>query len=489
MGNSLKDKTLNAGIITIFGQVIGSIVNFAKGIILARILLPEDFGIVASIVAIANFANLLIDAGLSTVIIQRKEISNDQISFIFISNIVIGVLLFTIFQIIVPLIGMFYHNMEIVSFARAYFFIFILSAIYPVHLAVFKRNLKFKIPILIQLCSQVFSLVVGIVLALYQYGAWSLVFMMIANHLSTAVLSVKFSNLKINISRHIFNGKNMQLLYNGFSILGFNMINYFSRNLDQILIARTFAPFQLGLYSKSYEIALLPINQIRGPFDSVALPVLRSLKDLPQRYKFYYANYLKGLLFITWSVILGVILFETEIIEILLGNHWIKMKGVFLILLINALIQPIAGTRGTVMLSIGDNKRYFYWGFVNAIFTICSFFIGVQFSIEMVALSYTVYNFLIVIPSLKYCFKNSYLSWKDFFNITTLLQIKLLSVLFVSMIILNLTDDLIRYVSLFSYILGILLILFTDSDLKRTASLILNKIYEKKNTIKRREFN
>ena len=479
VSNDTNKKSLKGGIIVLGGQIVSTAITLIKGILLARILLPEDFGIVSAVVAIASFGDLLIDGGISTVIIQSKKLTVKQISFIFYVNILVGLVVFLLSQLSVTLIAQFYENESIIPFARVYFVSFILSSIYPLHLAFFKRNLKFKLPTTITIFSQFVSLAVGFYLAFLDYGAWSLIWMMVANHVLIAILTLYYSELKLKFERSSFTSDNFNILLKGLNILGFNFVNYFSRNVDKILIAKYFSPHLLGVYSKAYELSTLPINKIRGPIESVVLPALSRLQDDKQAYKNYYKIYLKGLLFIIWIVILPGIIYSEELILFLLGENWLEMNDIFRLLLLNALVQPIAGTRGVIMLSNELNKRYFAWGTVNAVFTVISFFIGINFSFLGLAIAYTSYNIAIVVPSLIYAFKGTAIKWTHFFAYIYRIAIFLLITSYITYLIKGTNIQGSFVLSILTFVIGVCIVLYLEKDISK----ILNK-YAKKYLIK-----
>jgi len=190
----------------------------------------------------------------------------------------------------------------------------------------------------------------------------------------------------------------------GSHLTGFNFVNYFSRNLDNILIGKYIGANALGLYARAYQIFMMPITQIREPMNQVAIPVLCSLQKQPDRYIKYFQRLLDILATLTIPVTIYCAIEADFLIKMLLGSQWTAAVPVFRILAVSGLIQAIAGVRGLVLISFGFSERYFIWGLFNAIICASSFVVGLQFGIEGVAAAYAIVNYIIFIPSLYYCF-------------------------------------------------------------------------------------
>jgi PST family polysaccharide transporter len=193
----------------------------------------------------------------------------------------------------------------------------------------------------------------------------------------------------------------------GGHLASFNFVNYFSRNADNILVGKFIGADALGLYAKAYQLFMLPISQIRGPLNQVAMPVLSSLQNQPERYERYYQRLIDIMATLSIPMTLYCMIEADFLIGVLLGRQWVGAIPVFRILAVAALITPVAGTRGLVLISHGFSDRYFYWGLVNAILGVVSFVIGLPYGIEGVATAYTLALYAVLIPSLFYCFQKT----------------------------------------------------------------------------------
>jgi len=211
-----------------------------------------------------------------------------------------------------------------------------------------------------------------------------------------------------------------EFLHFGSGIAGFNIINYFSRNMDNILVGKYLGPTALGFYSKAYQLLMLPLTQLRDPLTTVGIPALSTLSNTPEKFKAYYKKYLFLMAFFSMPLVTYLAVYSDNVITIVLGQNWLESSLIFKLLAISAFIQPVASTRGLILISTGNSKRFFIWGAINAIFVIIGFLIGIKWGILGITLSYAIVNYGLLLPSLIYCFQNTPITPKLFFReITT----------------------------------------------------------------------
>ncbi|MEO6188699.1 MAG: oligosaccharide flippase family protein, partial [Ginsengibacter sp.] len=202
----------------------------------------------------------------------------------------------------------------------------------------------------------------------------------------------------------------------GSGIAAFDLINYFSRNVDNVLIGKFSGPVALGLYSKAYQLLMLPITLLRDPLNSVTLPALSSLQNNGEKFRQFYQRFIFTLSFFSMPLVIYLAVFSEELIILLLGEQWVGASYVFKLLAISSFIQPVETTRGLVMISTGQTNRHFIWGVINAVFVVTGFLIGINWGMEGIAISYAIVNYLILYPSLKWAFKNSEVTVGLFFS-------------------------------------------------------------------------
>lgn len=410
----LKGRSIRGGTATLSAQVIKFIINTLSTLVLARLLTPDDYGLVAMVTAVTGFVALFKDLGLSMATVQRKDITHAQVSNLFWINVGVSLILGVVLCGISPLISWFYHEPRLIPITLVLSLAFIFSGLSVQHNALLRRQMRFSILAIVDIISLFSGIVGAILLAWVGCEYWALVAMPILTSISYVIMVWLFCNWRPGgFTRGV--GLRSMLAFGG-HLTGFSVINYFSRNLDQILIGRYWGAQSLGFYSKAYHIMLLPVSQIRGPLETVSIPALSHLQDDPNRYRRYYLKLVKLMAFLSMPLMVILFVFAEEIIALLLGPNWSGCVRIFQILSFVSFIQPISTTRGLVLVSLGKSKKYLRWGLANAILTTLSFVVGLPWGAEGVALGYAIANYICLVPSLWYCFKGSPISTRDFLS-------------------------------------------------------------------------
>lgn len=205
------------------------------------------------------------------------------------------------------------------------------------------------------------------------------------------------------------------MLKYGVNIAGFDIVNYFSRNLDNVLIGRFWGAEPLGLYSRAYTLLMLPISQIRSPINTVAFPAMCHLKDDPESFRAYYVRVTAILAFLTMPLTSFLAAAAGPVMLFLLGSQWTEVTPIFSVLAVSAFIQPVAGLRGMVLLACGHGGLYLRWGILNAVCTSASFVCGLPWGVKGIATAYALVNYLLLYPSIVILFKYTPLRAGDFF--------------------------------------------------------------------------
>lgn len=410
---SLKDQSIKGGFATLMGQVASFTVNMGSTAILARMIVPEDFGLIAMVVAFIGILFIFKDIGFSQLIIQKQELQQTELSSIFWLNLAVGGGISVLIAGLSPVVAHFYSEPKLLPLTLAFASIPLINSLFIVQSALLNRHMFFGSISKILFFSNFIAILLTIGLAYLGFGYWALTLM----NIGTPFFSLVFFWMRCNWRpTWIYSGTGMRanMQFGGY-ITGFNFINYFSRNFDNIIVGRVLGAAPLGIYSKAYQLLMLPIAQIRDPIMTVGYPALSALRSDPKAYKSFYINLISVLSFVSVPVIFVLMLVAEPIILIVLGPNWLEVAAVFQILALTALIQPVASTNGLVLLSMGATKRYFLFGVVNAVVVITAFVIGVQYGLKGVAWGYAIANYLILIPMLEYSFKNTAIKTKDFF--------------------------------------------------------------------------
>jgi O-antigen/teichoic acid export membrane protein len=410
--DDLKLRSLRGGSATMIGQGMKFVLQTTSALVLARLLLPEDFGLVAMVMAITRFAQQFRDFGLSAATIQKEEITHPQVSTLFWFNAGLSACITLLAMGLSPLIATFYGDGRLTWIAVVLSLMFLLSGLAVQHQALLRRQMRFRALMIVDIVAQLFGFAVAVVGAMIGMRHWALVVAKLAAPLAILVGVWTACGWRPGAPRR---GTGVRpLLAFGGNLTGFNVINYFARNLDKILIGRAFGSIVLGIYDKAYSLLMMPIANIRGPVNAVSIPALSRLQDDPQRYRRYYCKVMTLIAFLSMPLMAFCFVVADDLVRVLLGPNWIGVEDYLRILALAGFIQPVIFTNGSVYVSMGQTDRMLRWGVWNSIATMAGFVAGMPWGAMGMAVGYTVVNYAMLWPTLWHMCRRSAVRAGDF---------------------------------------------------------------------------
>lgn len=410
----LKNRSIKGGVSTVGAQLISTVLTLGSTVILARLLLPADYGLVGMVTAFTGFVLIFKDLGLGQAVVQKDKITQQEMSKVFWLIAAVGIVLGLIIAGLAPVLVYFYGEPRLFNITLSFSIIAGVGGLGIVHGALLKRQMHFRVLAKIQIVASALSIAVGIVLALLGAGYWALIGINISNMLFYVLQIWWRCNWRPALSR--IDRSIMDYVRFGADISGFNVINYFSRNLDNILIGKYLGSSALGLYDRAYQLLMLPITKLRDPLNSVGIPAMSSLDPQSNRYREYYKQYVFLLAFFSMPMVVLMAVLADPLILLVLGENWMAASPIFQLLALIGFIQPVASTRGMVQISSGQSRRFLFWGLFNAIVVIIAFLIGINWEIEGLVIAYAISNYVILIPSLAFCYSNTSIKIRDFMS-------------------------------------------------------------------------
>jgi PST family polysaccharide transporter len=372
--------------------------SLASTVILARLLSPRDFGLVAMVTTVTGFLGVFKDAGLSIATVQRERITHAQVSNLFWINIGISFLSSLVVAASAPLIAAFYHDGRLVSITLFLSTTFLLSGSTIQHQALLKRQMRFKAIAFIEIGCMAVGIVVGISLALLRYGYWSLVGSALSMEATGLLLTWSVSQWRPRLPSRRSGIR--PLLGFGTHLTLSSLVFYLARGMDNVLIGRFYGPASVGLYSRASALLMRPIEQFLGPVNAVFVPALSRLQGQPERYRttflrLYEAVALAGFIFTAWFLALA-----HPLTLVLLGRKWEQATIIFGGFTIAALAVPLAGASTWLFTSQGRGRDMLTAGSINACVTVLSFVVGLPFGPVGVAMAFSISGPLVRLPIL-----------------------------------------------------------------------------------------
>lgn len=303
--DSFAQKTIQGVSWSVVGRVGKNIIGFVVGVVLARLLSPTEFGLLGMITVITRFANLFTDMGFGAALIQKKEINDRELSSVFWLNMAGGILLTLIFIALSPVIASFYNEPILQILTIVLSFNFVIQSAVIVQKTQLTRSIDFKSLSIVEVASIFLSGAVGIAFAYYDYGVWSLVIHAISGSVFITVLIWYLSDWRPSAVFDI--GAIKRLLGFSLNLLGDKTINYWARNLDNLLIGKYLGSDPLGVYSKSYSIMLLPLQNVSNVISRVMFPALSKIQDDKERVKRIFLRMTRVIALVTFPMMLGLV--------------------------------------------------------------------------------------------------------------------------------------------------------------------------------------
>jgi teichuronic acid exporter len=380
-------KKIRSGIFyTALSKYSNIVVSIFISMVLARLLTPAEFGVVAMISVFISFFNLLSSFGIAPAIVQNKSLSEDDVSSIFTFSIAIGLFLSAIFFFAAPLIASFYNEPILTGLTRLMALSIFFNSLQIVPNAQNLKRLRFKQIGIISVIVNIICGIIAIILAYLGFSYYTLVINSILTALFTFIAYYILSPVKPSLWIQISSIQKIARF--SFYQLSFNFINYFSRNLDNLLIGKFFSPSALGLYDKSYRLMKMPLQNLTFVITPVLHPVLSNYQD--DKRLIYNAHYkiVKLLAIIGFPLSIFFYFSSSEIINIMYGPQWEQSIPVFELLALSIGIQIVLSSTGSIFQATNRTDLMFLSGFLSAILTVGGIIYGVFIGKSLVSVSY-----------------------------------------------------------------------------------------------------
>lgn len=379
-----------------FGRQIVQLVTTA---ILARTLLPSDFGLMGMAMVVIGFLNVFRDMGTSSALIQRKDISNNLLSSVFWLNIGFGCLVSLVVYFLAPLLADFYSEQRLVPMLEVLSVSFLISSMSISHQAVLERNMEFSKLAKVEIIATSAGAITGIVLALLGLGVWSLVFQAVSTAIvSSVLLTFVFSDWR---PRFFFGLQETKMISRfSLNLSGFNIANYFVRNAPYLLIGKYLGAQDLGYYSLAYRLMLYPLQNITAVVSRVMFPLYSKIGDDNARIQRGYLKVTQAIAFITFPMMLGMMAVSRYFVLSIFGEQWLPVSTLVIILAPIGLIQSIDATTGSLYQSKGRTDWMLRWGVFSGVIAVAALVLGLKWGILGVAIGYLVATAIWTYPGL-----------------------------------------------------------------------------------------
>lgn len=392
--NSIKKELISGAAFTAIAKYSGLFAQLFITAVLARLISPSDFGVVAIATVFIAFFNILSDIGIGPAIIQKKDLDDDDLNNIFSLTLYLGVFLSVVFFACSWPLSAFYSSEKLRGVCQLLGIPILFSSLNIVSNGLLLRDKQFKYIAIRTLLSQVVSGGLAVICAFAGWGVYALLVNPILSSIIIFVLSYKAKPLKFKVKLQISSIKKI-FTYSSFQFL-FNIVNYFSRNLDKLLIGKFIGMVPLGYYDKSYRLMMLPLQNIIFVINPVFQPIFSEYQNDIEKLRDYYLKILKMLMWIAFPLTVIVFFISKELIFVFFGSQWGAAVPVFRILSVTICLQVLISTTGAIYQSVNATKELFVSGCWGAFLLVMGFAIPIFLygTIEAVAVGYVVSQLL-----------------------------------------------------------------------------------------------
>lgn len=409
---SLKRQAISGVKWNFIQQLSVQIINFAVQVILARLLMPEMFGLIAMIIVFISIGQSLMDSGMTSSLIRTKAPSQIDYSTVFITNMIMSLLVYALIFFLAPYISTFYNQAILTDLVRLFALTFIVNAFVAVHIAKLTKEMNFKLQMQLQIPSTIISGIIGVVLAYMGYGVWSLVWLNVVRSILFAVQTWLFIDWKPSL---IFNKEVFKHHFVfGYKLTLSGLINTIYNDSYRIVIGKAFSPTTVGYFNHAETMRLFPVNQISSVLGKVTYPLFSNISN-DEDLKKAYAMTMKLILLITTPVMLSLILVAEEGFRFVFGEKWLQSVWYFQVLALASIVRPISTYNLNILMVKGRSDLFLKLEVIKKVIGILFLIIGFRFGIEGLVISLTTYSFIS-------CFINMYISGK-FISFSILQQI------------------------------------------------------------------
>lgn len=362
--------------------------RFAILAILAHLLMPADFGLVGMAFIFIGVIGVLSELGLSSAIIQRKDLDSLHLSTSYWSNIIMGLFLFAICVFVSPYIARFFREPLLRPIIFVSSLSFVIAPFGVAHRALLEREFRFKKLCIVDIGEQIAMGGISITLALLDFGVWSIICGTLAGRFVSILLYFRVLKWRplLSFSKRKFN----ELFRFGLNVMGFNFLDSVAGNLDYLIIGKIIGSTGLGMYTLAYNLTTFPQRNLSTILSRVTFPAFSRIQDDNLKMNIGYLKLTKYLSLISSPLLIGLAIVAPDFVRIIYGMKWMPIIAPLRVLCLMTLLYSLTSHPGQVWMAKGRPDIRLYWSLIMLLTITISVLIGVKYGILGVAIALTI---------------------------------------------------------------------------------------------------
>lgn len=468
---SLSDLTTNQGI------------QFIIQVILARLLVPKDFGIIGMITVFIAVSQSFIDSGFTNALIREKEPTQDDYSTVFYFNLVMAFIMYIVLFFSSGAISRFFNEPQLIAILRVIALVLIINSFGLIQRTMLTKNINFKTQTKINVISSIISGIIAVVFAYTGFGVWSLVIKTLVMQFIQSILLYMYNRWVPSL---VFSKKSFKKFFTfGWKLLVSGLINTLYNNLYFLIIGKFFSATNLGFYTNAQKLRDTACQSISTSVQKVGYPVLSSIKEDDDRLREGYKKIIKTSVYITFPLMIGLATVANPLIRLIFGTKWINSIKYFQVLCLSGMLYPLHAINLNILQVKGRSDLFLGLEIYKKIIGVFSIVIVLFFKLGIIGLVWA-----LVITSYIAYFLNSYYS-AELLAYSTMQQIKDIIPSFVASLIMGIVVYLIEGIFLNSNLIKLIVETFVGIVVYVGLSKIIkieefNTIYELIGSLRRR---
>lgn len=380
MSESLKNKTVNGVSWSFVDNISSSGVTFLVGLVLARLLTPEEYGIMAMIAIFVAVSNSIVDSGFSNALIRKVRIERVDYNTVFYFNLIVSIALYVFLFFTSPAISVFFEEPVLVDVMRVIGWVLILNALAIIPRTIFVRDVNFKTQTKVSLISSVSSGLIGIGMAVSGMGVWSLVGQQLSRQLLNTLFLWFYCKWQPILE---FSTRSFKELFGfGSKLLLSGLLDTIYKNIYYIVIGRFYTSNQLGQYTRAEQFNMIFSTNLTSVVQRVSYPVLSSIQENPERLLEAYRKIIKITMLITFACMLGLAATAKPLILILIGEKWLPAVYFLQIICLSGMLYPLHAINLNILQVRGRSDLFLKLEVLKKSIAVVPVIIGIFYGIE-----------------------------------------------------------------------------------------------------------
>ncbi|TXD47751.1 lipopolysaccharide biosynthesis protein [Polaribacter sp. IC073] len=381
--HNLKQKAIKGVSWSFIDNIANSGITFLVGIVLARLLSPEEFGILGMIAVFIAVSNSIVDSGFSSALIRKVDIKNRDYNTVFYFNMVLGVILYILLYFSAPLISRFFNEPILIAVTRVMGLLLIINSFGIVQRTLLIKEVDFKTQTKVSLIASISSGVIGIGMAVAGYGVWSLVAQQVIRQLLNSIFLWVFNTWRpvFEFSKASFK----ELFGFGSKLLVSGIIDTLYSNIYYVVIGKYFSANELGLFTRAKQFSLFISGNLTSIVQKVSYPLLCNIQNESndELLKKTYQRIIKATMLVTFSCMLGLAAVAKPLILLLIGEKWLPSIIFLQILCFAAMLYPLHAINLNMLMVKGRSDLFLKLEIIKKIIGIAPVVIGIFYGIEI----------------------------------------------------------------------------------------------------------